>query len=345
MKGTMFELFKAAGWEDYKSMEVNKFYAPKNKIGIASFENGKKVIKEVEYLVYKGEAKDGYKVITPTSTFLATEEHKLYDAEKEKFFAIKDIQNKEKFVGLDVNGQRVNVTIEKCKDDFSILDMQVKDTHTYFSGGILSHNTFGAGAKALKEFCNRFNILCANYNTTMIVISQERAQMAMMSHAIQTTGGYTLKYAASTLNRVRKIENLTEGSKITGIHMQVRNMKNKTSVPFRECEMDLYFKDGFDSNCEYVDFLKEFNEDPRLMPLCIAGNGGTFKSEKFGWSYRGKDNFIAAIKNNEVTGWEEIKQTILEIISHEIDGMENTADPEQEKEQNLTQEEAERLDN
>lgn len=164
----------------------------------------------------------------------------------------------------------------------------------------------------------------------------------VLSH---NTGGYTLKYAASTLNRVRKIENLTEGSKITGIHMQVRNMKNKTSVPFRECEMDLYFKDGFDSNCEYVDFLKEFNEDPRLMPLCIAGNGGTFKSEKFGWSYRGKDNFIAAIKNNEVTGWEEIKQTILEIISHEIDGMENTADPEQEKEQNLTQEEAERLDN
>lgn len=162
----------------------------------------------------------------------------------------------------------------------------------------------------------------------------------VLSH---NTGGYTLKYAASTLNRVRKIENLTEGSKITGIHMQVRNMKNKTSVPFRECEMDLYFKDGFDSNCEYVDFLKEFNEDPRLMPLCIAGNGGTFKSEKFGWSYRGKDNFIAAIKNNEVTGWEEIKQTILEIISHEIDGMENTADPEQEKEQNLTQEEAERL--
>ncbi len=182
----MFELFKAAGWEDYKSMEVGKFYAPKNKIGIASFEAGKKTIKEVEYLVYKGEAKDGYKVITPMSTFLATEEHKLYDAEKDDFIAIKDIQNKESFVGLDTNGQKVGVIIERCEDDFSILDMQVKDTHTYFSGGILSHNTFGAGAKAMKEFCNRFNILCANYNTTMFVISQERAQMAMMSHAIAT---------------------------------------------------------------------------------------------------------------------------------------------------------------
>lgn len=179
MKGTMLELFKAAGWEDYKSMEIGKFYPPKNKIGIASYENGKKVIKEVEYLVYKGETKDGYKVITPTSIFLATEEHKLFDAEKQDFFAIKDIKNKEKFTALDINGNKTDVIIEKCKDNFSILDMQVKDTHTYFSGGILSHNTFGSGAKALKEFCNRFNILCANYNTTMIVISQERAQMCV----------------------------------------------------------------------------------------------------------------------------------------------------------------------
>lgn len=45
---------------------------------------------------------------------------------------------------------------------------------------------FGSGAKAMKEFCNRFNILCANYNTTMFVISQERAQMQTMSHAIAT---------------------------------------------------------------------------------------------------------------------------------------------------------------
>lgn len=215
---------------------------------------------------------------------------------------------KDLFTGMKVvtiDGNDEIEAIEKLEDDY-VYDINTETTN-YYSNGILSHNT-------------------------------------MMSHAIQTTGGFSLKYVASTLNRVRKIENLTEGSKIIGIHMQVRNMKNKTSVPFRECEMDLYFKDGFDSNCEYVDFLKEFSEDPRMMPLCIAGNGGTFKSEKFGWSYRGKDNFIAAIKNNEVAGWEEIKQTVQDIISHEIDGMENTADPEQEKEQNLTQEEAERLD-
>lgn len=204
---------------------------------------------------------------------------------------------------------------------------------------------FGSVAKALKEFCNRFIPLASEYNTTFLVISQERANLQMMSHAIQTTGGYALKYAASTSFRTRKIENLTEGSKIVGIHIHCKNYKNKTAIPFRECEMDLYFKDGFDSNCEFVDFLKDFNEDPRLVPLCYAGNGGTFKSEKFGWSYRGKDNFIEAIKQNQVTGWEEIKQAILDIISHEIDGMENTVDPEQEAEQSLTKEQAEKLSN
>ena len=163
----------------------------------------------------------------------------------------------------------------------------------------------------------------------------------ILSH---NTGGFALKYAAATSFRTRKIENLTEGSKIVGIHIHCKNYKNKTAVPFRECEMDLYFKDGFDSTCEYVDFLKEFNEDSRLVPLCYAGNGGVFKSEKYGWSFRGKDNFIEAVKNGQVKGWEEIKKVIIEIISNEIEGMENTADPEQEFEQNLTEEKADELD-
>lgn len=187
---------------------------------------------------------------------------------------------------------------------------------------------FGSGAKALKEFCNRFNILCANYGATMFIISQERAQMAVLSRAIATTGGYALRYAASTANRVKKIENLTSGSKIVGIHMNVRNYKNKTGVPWRECEMDLYFDHGFDSNCEYVDFLKEFADDERLKHLVVAGNGGTFKSEKYGWSFRGKENFIDAIKNNQVEGWDEIKTAVNIIISNPIDGKENSVDPE-----------------
>ena len=196
---------------------------------------------------------------------------------------------------------------------------------------------FGSGAKALKEFCNRFNILCANYNTTMFVISQERAQMNTMSHAISTTGGYALKYVASTLNRVRKIENLTEGSKIVGIHMQVRNYKNKTGIPFRECEMDLYYKGGFDSTGEFIDFLYEFSEDPRMLALIDCRSKGYYKSEKFGFSYHGKNAFNEAIKSGEVSAdaWEQIKAAVQDIISHEIEGKEFVGDEDQIEEQNF----------
>lgn len=205
---------------------------------------------------------------------------------------------------------------------------------------------FGSGAKALKEFCNRFNILCANYNTTMFVISQERAQMAAMSHAIATTGGYALKYVASTLNRVRKIENLTEGSKIVGIHMQVRNYKNKTGIPFRECEMDLYYKGGFDSTGEFVDFLGEFAEDPRLLKFIDCRSKGYYNAKNtFGWNFHGKGSFVEAINSGEVkpAEWEAIKNAIQDIISHEIEGREFVGDEDQIIEQNLTEELAEKL--
>lgn len=203
---------------------------------------------------------------------------------------------------------------------------------------------FGSQAKFMKDFCNRFIPLCSDYNTTMFVISQERAQMNTLSKALNFTGGFSLKYASSVTNRVKKIENLTKGSKIVGVHLQVRNYKNKTGIPFRECEMDLYYEGGFDSTGEYIDFLKEFADEPRLQDLVLVKAGGNYKSEKFGWSFRGKDALVEAIKSNTLVGWDQIKATIDDIIKNPIEGKENTADPEQELEQNMTEEQADEFD-
>lgn len=147
------------------------------------------------------------------------------------------------------------------------------------------------------------------------------------------TGGYALKYAASTTFRTRKIENLTEGSKVVGIHINCKNYKNKTGVPFRECEMDLYFKGGFNSDGEFIDFIAEFSDDPRLSDL-ITYSGGYYKSKKLGTTYHGKKAFQDAINDGSFTLWEDVKKTIMDIISNVIDGKENTVDPEDE-DQNL----------
>ena len=179
MKGTMLDLFKAAGYDDYKNFPIDEPVTPKNRIGIYTWENGKK-LKEVTALFYKGEADGGYKITSSRGSFLATNSHMLYEPKAHKFTKVEDAYGKD-FEGLLDDGTIEKIKIEKVNDKFSILDCSVEDTHCYFSAGLLSHNSFGSRAKALTEFCNKYNILCANYGTTVLWISQERANLNPMA--------------------------------------------------------------------------------------------------------------------------------------------------------------------
>ena len=296
----MENLFKKANLS-YKEMKPFEFYdISDKKLYTSSYnENTKKVEKkQILGLVYKGEFPI-YELRTKSGDVIlkGSPNHKIFDAAKNDYFELKDIETA---TLLDKAHNHIDAVVVKTDKTDHIVDISVEGNENYFSNGVLSHNT----------------------------------------------GGYALKYVASTLNRVRKIENLTEGSKIVGIHMQVRNYKNKTGIPFRECEMDLYYKGGFDSTGEFVDFLYEFAEDPRLLKLVDCRSKGYYNSKNtFGWNFHGKDAFVTAINNGEVkpAEWEQIKQTIQDIISHEIEGKEFTGDEDQIAEQDLTKEKAEEL--
>lgn len=296
----MENLFKKANLS-YKEMKPFEFYdISDKKLYTSSYnEDTKKVEKkQILGLVYKGEFPI-YELRTKSGDTIlkGSPNHKIFDAAKNDYFELKDIETA---TLLDKALNHIDAVVVKTDKTDHIVDISVEGNENYFSNGVLSHNT----------------------------------------------GGYALKYVASTLNRVRKIENLTEGSKIVGIHMQVRNYKNKTGIPFRECEMDLYYKGGFDSTGEFVDFLYEFAEDPRLLKLVDCRSKGYYNSKNnFGWNFHGKDAFVAAINNGEVkpAEWEQIKQTIQDIISHEIEGKEFNGDEDQIAEQDLTKEKAEEL--
>ena len=297
---TMENLFKKANLS-YKEMKPFEFYdISDKKLYTSSYnEDTKKVEKkQILGLVYKGEFPI-YELRTKSGDVIlkGSPNHKIFDAAKNDYFELKDIETA---TLLDKALNHIDAVVVKTDKTDHIVDISVEGNENYFSNGVLCHNT----------------------------------------------GGYGLKYVASTLNRVRKIENLTEGSKIVGIHMQVRNYKNKTGIPFRECEMDLYYKGGFDSTGEFVDFLYEFAEDPRLLKLVDCRSKGYYNSKNtFGWNFHGKDAFVTAINNGEVkpAEWEQIKQTIQDIISHEIEGKEFTGDEDQIAEQDLTKEKAEEL--
>ena len=115
--------------------------------------------------------------------------------------------------------------------------------------------TFGGAAKSHSEFLKKFNILCADRNTTLLWISQERVNMKPMSHLPAVTGGEAPQYYSSIICRITKTDDIKDANGVIGIEMRVRDMKNKCSIPFREANMKLYFDGGFNSDEEYVDFL------------------------------------------------------------------------------------------
>lgn len=308
MKGTMLDLFKAAGYDDYKNFPIDEPVTPKNRIGIYTWENGKK-LKEVTALFYKGEADGGYKITSSRGSFLATYNHMLYEPKAHKFTKVEDAYGKD-FEALLDDGSIEKIKIEKINDKFSILDCSVEDTHCYFSAGLLSHNSFGSRAKALTEFCNKYNILCANYGTTVLWISQERANLNPMARLPTATGGEAINYYTSITCRITKTDDIKDATgDVCGIEMRVRNYKNKCSVPFRDANMKLYYNGGFDSNSEYIDFL--------LLLGMVKQAGAYFKFNHDGQDYslQGRKKLQEWL-DTHADVYDSWKKEIIEKISH-----------------------------
>src|SRR5574344_1765606 len=157
---TMEDLFKKAGFSDFKKMEINKFYDISNKkLKILSYNTLDKKIekKEILSLVYKGIGTI-YKVVLKDGTILlkGTEGHYVFDTKKQEFVSLGE--TKELSV-LNNNLQSQEAFVIKTNEKSPILDIEVKDNANYFSNGILSHNTGGTAIKFYATTRNRITKL------------------------------------------------------------------------------------------------------------------------------------------------------------------------------------------
>lgn len=187
------------------------------------------------------------------------------------------------------------------------------------------------GANTLKEVYKRYGILCSNYLTPLITISQERANMNVMAKLPSQTGGTAIKYFSSTRNRLSKLDTLKNGDDAIGIQIRVRNYKNKTGIPNRDAIMNLYFDGGFNSDDEYFDFLVMFG--------LIHKAGGWFDAADIGMP---KLQGSAKVKD-----WLKQNPDIYEDLKKKVDNMlmsknildENNVDYEKAEQNGVTVEE------
>lgn len=192
---------------------------------------------------------------------------------------------------------------------------------------------FGGSARAISDFLKRMIILCANYDTTLLWISQERSPIGdMWAKVDKPTGGKMPGFAASIIIRTTKDEYIKSGDETIGMRIHSRNYKNKCSVPFRESFNTLYYDGGFNEDEEYITYFDKLG--------FIQNNRGNYYSEYWEGCIKGGEKYKAWLDAHPDVYAELKKKTIESFKSfNEILDKNNKAIEDEVKEKNLENQE------
>ena len=105
-------------------------------------------------------------------------------------------------------------------------------------------------------------IQSSNYksNTCVIFINQIREKIGVMfGNNETTTGGRALKFFSSLRLDVKRSELIKYGNSVIGIKSKITVVKNKVSIPFKSCFVDIFFNKGFDYKKEIIDFAIQYD--------------------------------------------------------------------------------------
>ena len=285
----MEDLFRRAGF-NYKYMEPYKFYDVRDKgIKVWSFnhETNKRELKLVTALVYKG-MDEVYEVS-------ASDKILFKGAAGHGLFVSNGTQRGEYQLLQDLSKSDNHITTLKNPDD------PWTGTCDIFNGVKVTKTT------------EQYPIL-----DIQVEDNQNYFSGGVLSH---NTGGNSVKYFASTRNRVTKLEVLKDGKREVGIQIKVRNLKNKTSVPWREAVMNLYFDGGFQTDAEYVDFLMQFD--------LVQQKGAYFYVPGVEKGIQGKENLIEWLDANPEQ-YDKWKVQVLDLLSGTLDSDVENVDPAKE---------------
>lgn len=227
MISTIENLFKDAFGLNIETMKVNEPYLVEEaNVGIKSLNDNNEIVfsrilravKKSKRTMYRITLEDNNEIRVAKDHLLA-----ILDNGDMEWLTAEEIFKEKKSNDIFLIGEISPIAILSIKKDGkdNPLDVEVENTHNYFSNGVLSHNSlYGADFKA-------------------------------------AFSGKSVDYYSSWTARLTRVEDIkNKEGELEGIVIKIRNTKSKVGIAKREAKVKLYFDKGIDSDDEYLDYLK-----------------------------------------------------------------------------------------
>jgi recombination protein RecA len=153
------------------------------------------------------------------------------------------------------------------------IDGDMGDSHMGLQARLMS--------QAMRKLCGKVS----KSGCTVIFINQIREKVGLVFGSPEvTTGGRALKFYSSLRVEVRRVAGskggvLKEGEEIVGHKMNVKAVKNKVGMPFRETVVELYYASGFNVNEDLINYAIKTKVLTGSAWLCIKGSEEKYRRD------------------------------------------------------------------
>lgn len=126
--------------------------------------------------------------------------------------------------------------------------------------GEMGDSKMGLQARLMSQALRKLTGTISKTGATCIFINQLREKIGVMfGNPETTTGGNALKFYSSIRIDIRRSTQIKDTEKVLGNHVKIKVVKNKVAPPFRMCELDIIYGEGFSKAGELIDIGVEYN--------------------------------------------------------------------------------------
>ncbi len=156
--------------------------------------------------------------------------------------------------------------------------------------GDMGDSHIGLQARLMSQALRKLAAIVSKSNTCIVFINQLREKVGVMFGSPETTpGGKALKFYASVRLDVRKIDQIKDGTEVTGNRTKIKVVKNKLAPPFKTAEFDIMYGKGISQSGCVLD---------NAVDLDIVQKSGTWFSYENDRIGQGKENVKRFLETN-----------------------------------------------